>query len=542
MAEDLVSKARTKQTKIREKRVTRTSSFRKPLKENPWIGLLIGFVLWLSAVFVLELQRIAPPDCGLDTVLPVAGHAAFVLAGLFAAGLFLRIVRPAILHQNPRLLLLALISLLALVPAKSLIYLAENTTVLDVRVAGFLLPFALAPLLTTILIDSKVGIAIGVWTGMTLAIAAGDSFPLFATSVVATVITGVLANNVRKRSNVFKTGLVVGLAQLICVFGLTALNWADSSMSIRLVLYQAAACLIGGLAAAIITLLILPLFETIFRITTDITLLELSDLGHPILQRLAIEAPGTYHHSLVVANLAQGACDQIGANSLLARISSYFHDIGKLTKPEFFAENIMHRDNPHDALPPSMSTLVIISHVKEGLSLAMHYKLPDPILCVIKEHHGTSLLSYFHHKAKSQLELALNEPEKTSSNGHSKINEIDFRYPGPRPSSRESAIVCLADAVEAASRTMEKTTPGHIEGLIRDIVNTRFEDGQLDHCELTMAELARVKRSFIFTLTNMLHGRVPYPKDENRDKQQTKSSATKPAKTQDSRKTPDEPS
>ncbi len=226
-----------------------------------------------------------------------------------------------------------------------------------------------------------------------------------------------------------------------------------------------------------------------------------------------MEAPGTYHHSLILANLAQAAADDIGANSLLARVCAYFHDVGKLTKPDFFAENLNQRGNPHDDLPPSMSTLVITSHVKEGLSLAMMHKLPTPVKAVIQEHHGTSLVSCFHHKAKSQKESEV-------AGGNDRIDEGDFRYAGPRPSFKESAIICLADSVEAASRSIEKTTPGHIEQLVTAIVNSKLTDGQLDDCELSLQELTRVKRSFVFTLTNMLHGRVPYPKDD--DNQQSK--------------------
>jgi hypothetical protein len=266
-----------------------------------------------------------------------------------------------------------------------------------------------------------------------------------------------------------------------------------------------------------IVMLLIPMMEPVFGITTDVSLLELSDMGHPLLQRLAMEAPGTYHHSLIVANLAQAAATEIGANPLLARVSSYFHDIGKLTKPEFFAENIRIRENPHDDLPPSMSTLIITSHVKEGVSLAMLHKLPETVIRVIREHHGTGLISYFHHKAKKQLEFELEKGEETG--GQTPINDSDFRYQGPKPSTPESVIVCLADAVEAASRTMQKVTPASIEGLVDDIITYRFEDNQLSDADLRLSDLTKIKRSFVFSLTNMLHGRVPYPTDEDRDKQ-----------------------
>jgi hypothetical protein len=284
-----------------------------------------------------------------------------------------------------------------------------------------------------------------------------------------------------------------------------------------LVVRRSAACLFSGFFSAVAVLLILPLFESCFHLATDITLLELSDLGHPLLQRLAIEAPGTYHHSLVVANIAQAAAEEIGANPMLARVMAYYHDIGKLTKPEFYAENFQIHQSPHDSLPPSMSTLVITAHVKEGLSLGMVHKLPPPLLSAIQEHHGTSLITSFYHKALTQLQEERGRRSGNGAGDRQRPDEGDFRYPGPLPSTKESAIVCLADSVEAASRCMEKPTPANVEELVADLVNRRILDGQLDACGLTMAELRKIKRSFSFTLMNMLHGRVPYPRDEDRD-------------------------
>jgi len=418
--------------------------------------------------------------------------------------------------------LLSVTCLLSVGLAALIQYAAQTLQLLPVETAQFVLPFALAPLLTTILIGGKAGLAAGTWTSLVIALHWDRSFAVFMTGLVATAVASHSASRVRTRTKVMKLSLVVGLAQIICVLGVTAVDW--NRPDVMPVLHRALASLTGGLLSALIALLILPLFEHVFAITTDITLLEFSDLGHPLLQRLAIEAPGTYHHSLVVANLAQAAAEAIDANSLEARVCSYFHDIGKLTKPGFFAENIHMQQNPHDDLPPSMSTLVITAHVKEGLSLAMLNKLPEPVMRAIREHHGSSMLKYFHHKAKSQLEFEKAATEGGGS-GTAKIDEGAFRYQGPRPSTRVSGIICLADAVEAASRSLEKTTPGHIEGLVGDIIRMRLDDGQLDACELTMQELTKVRRSFVFTLTTMLHGRVPYPKDENKDKQPPKTSS-----------------
>jgi cyclic-di-AMP phosphodiesterase PgpH len=520
-----VSKERARKAKSRGKTANRQGG-RVPLSQRPGWRLGIAVLLWLSTVMILRFENIVTGRLGLPVLFPLAGQAAFLLVALFGIGLFLKIVRPDFLRTNSVVGLFALMAMAAIIPGKLLMTIEESAALFSPALVGFLLPFALAPLLGTLLLGGVAGIAVGAWTAVALSMLSPDPFPLLITGFAATFVAAYTVAYVRTRAKVVRTGLVVGLVEILCVFGLTGLNWQHTEVA--LVVRQAVACLLSGFVCALLTLLILPLFETLFGTTTDITLLELSDLGHPLLQRLAIEAPGTYHHSLVVANLAQAAADEIGANSLLARVCCYFHDIGKLTKPEFFTENIQHRDNPHDALPPSMSTLVITAHVKEGVSLARVYKLPPPVLQVIQEHHGTGVLSYFHHKAKTQRAEAAAENGTAPGNGNGPVHDGEFRYEGPRPSTRESAIIALADSVEAASRSMDKPSPGQIEGMVEDVINTKLLDGQLSECELTLAELTRVRHSLIVTLTNMLHGRVPYPKDEHRDQQPAKQPAPRP--------------
>ena len=255
--------------------------------------------------------------------------------------------------------------------------------------------------------------------------------------------------------------------------------------------------------------------ETIFGVTTDISWLEAADLNHPLLKRLTIEAPGSYHHSLVVANLAEAAAEAIGANPTMCRVCAYFHDIGKLVKPEYFTENMSPDRNPHDDLAPTMSALIIIAHVKEGVDLALKHKLNQQTVDIIQEHHGTSLVAYFYKRALQQQEDArqggkiMNIREEDIP----EVSEASFRYSGPKPQSRESGIISLADAVESASRTMEKVTPTRLEQLIGDLIQKRIIDGQLDECNLTLRELRTVGESFKFTLQSMLHSRIAYPKE-----------------------------
>jgi putative nucleotidyltransferase with HDIG domain len=363
-----------------------------------------------------------------------------------------------------------------------------------------------------------VAVVLGLWTSFAAGVLFGNSFPVFTMGLVVTTLAAHSAQSVRKRSGVFRAGLWVGLGQMLFALGLAALNQPD----LPVVLWQAAGSLVTGLVVAGVTLLLTPLFEVLFGITTDITLLEYSDSGHPLLQRLAKEAPGTYHHSLMVADLGRAAAEAIGANAMLVRVCALFHDVGKLTKPEFFIENQQYISNPHDALEPSMSTLVIIAHVKEGVALGQQHKLPQPIIDGIRQHHGTSLITYFYHRARKQKEEG--EGERILSGG-TVLNEGDFRYEGPKPANREMGILLLADSVEAASRSMAKPTANRIEALIHDIVEARLRDHQLDESGLTLSELWAIERSLVFSVTSMLHVRTEYPKDEARGKQPAKSSA-----------------
>jgi putative nucleotidyltransferase with HDIG domain len=239
--------------------------------------------------------------------------------------------------------------------------------------------------------------------------------------------------------------------------------------------------------------------EWAFGITTDMRLLELSNQNLPLLKQLSLEAPGTYQHSLAVSNLAEAGADAVSGNALLLRVCAYYHDIGKVLKPDYFVEN-QRGSNPHDSLSPSMSALVIQSHVKEGLEMARKAKLPLPIRQAIGTHHGTKLIRYFYNKATEQTKPGLGE-----------IRESDYRYPGPKPHTKELGILLLADAVEAAARTLESPTPGKIQGMINTIFNDSLEDGQLDSCDLTFSELDKVASAFLWVLTNMYHHRIDYP-------------------------------
>lgn len=456
-----------------------------------------------------------------DRLLRMAGHAGLLLVMLAACGGLMRLLSPKAFRRRSYTVLLAVACLLSLLGAKGLLALNASTTLLSPSLVEFLVPLALAPMLAAILVDRPSAVVVGIWTSFAAAVMFDNSFIILSIGLVVTAVAVHAMRDVSKRSRVMRVGLWVGLAKMIFVISMAL--WHRYTLSILLT--QAATALASGFVAALLVLLLLPLFEALFGITTDIRLLELSDMEHPLLRRMAMEAPGTYHHSLMVANLAQAAASDIGASALLARVCAYYHDIGKLTKPEFFTENMGFHVNPHDNLAPSMSTLVIIAHVKEGVSLATQYKLPRPVIQAIQQHHGTSVVHYFYHRARKRADQ--------DGNGGSRhdmppVNDQDFRYPGPKPSRPEMGILLLADSVEAASRSMEKPTAAKIEALIKDIVDHRLQDGQLDQCSLTFAQLTAIKQSMVFTLTNMLHVRTPYPQDENRTQQPPENIPDKP--------------
>lgn len=394
-----------------------------------------------------------------------------------------------------------------------------HTGKLDARYATLLIPYAFAPLVCSVLLGKNQGLYAATFVSLWGSLFFGfDKAVFLVMSLICGFVAVFMTLQVRRRGRLIRAGVFVGLAVWVLAipFGRISIplelgfanNWRELGWEslIAVGVPILTAMFVGGM---------LPGLETMFRLTTDISWLEAADLNHPLLRRLTIEAPGTYHHSLVVANLAEAAAEAIGANATMARVCAYFHDIGKLVKPEYFTENMRHDRNPHNDLAPTMSALIIIAHVKEGVDLALKHKLNRRIIDIIQEHHGTSLVQYFYRRALQQQEDArqggkiMNIREEDIP----EVREESFRYGGPKPQTRESGIISLADAVESASRSLEKVTPNRLEQLIRDIIEKRILDGQLDECPLTLKELRVVADSFQYTLQNMLHSRIAYPSD-----------------------------
>jgi putative nucleotidyltransferase with HDIG domain len=451
----------------------------------------------------------------------------FLIALLFfvTAITQLWINQPKSFSRASRLLLVFGAIFVQLVLTKGLLVLCNSGVVSFIKPENGVLvaPYALAPLVLSVLLGRNHGLYAAVFVSLWSSILFGK---VDAALLVCGLISGFtavyLTMQVRRRSKLIRAGIGVGLAiwLLALTFGLIGpINWfAPMTNDWTMLGVQSALAFGNGIVTAMVVGGALPILEHLFQITTDISWLEGSDLNHPLLRRMIMEAPGTYHHSLVVANLAEAAAEAIGANATLCRVCSYFHDVGKLVKPEYFTENMNYERNPHDDLAPTMSALIIISHVKEGVDLAIKHHLNQQIIDVIQEHHGTSLVYYFYKRALQQFEDAraggkiMNMREDDIST----VREESFRYPGPKPQTRESAIVSLADMVESASRSLEKPTPQKIEQFVNELIDQRIADRQLDECELTLAELRTIAERFRFTLMTMMHTRISYPKQETK--------------------------
>ncbi len=442
-----------------------------------------------------------------------------VLGILLSAVVYIRIEDRESLKSNSRLALLGLLAAINLSLVWSVIHLsnappiAGNTSWLPV--IPYLTPAAFSPLIVAMLIGQRPAIFMALIISFFTAIMFGYKVEMFVIAFLSSLVGIYYCQDIRFRGKLVKAASMTGVTVAVA----TLLLGAASMLDIMIIGRQMIAGLVVGALTGIVVVGILPILETLFRRITDITLLELTDSNHPLLRRMQIEAPGSYHHSLVVANLSENAAGEIEANPLKCRVCSLFHDVGKLVKPEYFTENQRDGFNPHIERNPSFSALIIKSHVKEGVDLAVKYKLPRVIIDVIRQHHGTTLIEYFFYQAKKQEKKESIPPfPGAGSIELDKVSESTYRYDGPRPQFKESAIIFFADAVEAASRSLKKVNQQNLEDLIEKIVRGRIEDGQLDECPLTLDEIARIKKSFCFTLLNMLHSRVEYPSDDAKPK------------------------
>jgi putative nucleotidyltransferase with HDIG domain len=370
-----------------------------------------------------------------------------------------------------------------------------------------IIPLALCSVILSTLIGLRVALYAGLFVSLVTAIQMENSFNVILNGMIISIISGFTVRYAKNYRDYFiKCVLVVSLTMPVMDF----IRLVSYEQSIELIGRAVATGVVSGLLIAVLCVGVLFFIETTFRINSDMSLLTFCDYNNPLLKRLQIEAPGTYHHSLMVSSLAEHAARDIGANSIKARVCALFHDIGKLAKPEYFTENNIDGYNRHEDLSPRMSSIVILNHVKEGLELAMKYKLPKIICDTIEQHHGKDVISFFYQRA-------VDENEDKAENVH----KGDYKYPGPLPREKETVITALADPCEAASRSLEKPTPSKIDALIGEIFRKKIRDGQLDDAEISVRELAIVRKSFMKTIATMMHGRIAYPKEDDDDDEET---------------------
>jgi putative nucleotidyltransferase with HDIG domain len=425
------------------------------------------------------------------------GLCLLILAVLYLFYRDIKRYRPALITDWKKIVLLVCLLLMTIIMSQSgkyVLSLLADKLHLDIMTIGFMVPVAAGAMLTSLLLDFHLALGFSFIVSILLGILyPGEPFiPVYY--FLGSIVSALGVIRCKKRTALLKAGALTALVNLLAITGIDLYRgelWNRGA-------YDLAAGVFCAIAVSTIVSALLPFFETVFDIATDIKLLEFLDPNQPLLKELVYKSPGTYHHSIIIGNLAEAAAEAIGENAILARVGAYYHDVGKAHKAEYFIENQRPTENKHDRLMPSMSSLIIASHVKEGVEFARAHRIPSQIIDIIQQHHGTSLITYFYQKAKERQPFA-------------HIAEEDYRYPGPRPRTKVAAIVMLSDAVEAASRTLENPTPDRIQMLTSSVITRFFLDDQLSMCDLTLKDLRVISRSFNLILTGIFHQRIDYP-------------------------------
>jgi cyclic-di-AMP phosphodiesterase PgpH len=418
-----------------------------------------------------------------------------VLVALLLQWFFLYRYYRELFDESGKLLLISIINSVSLVLARALSL-----------ISPFLIPLACAPILLTLLIDYRVSVVLSSINCILISSTVGFNTEITLIAVLNAVLGSILIKKMQARNDILYSAIYIAIVNAAMSFGIGLQLNSDFLEVLR----NSGFVAIGSVIAAVLAIGLLPFFESTFDIVTTVKLLELSNPNSNLLKKLLMEAPGTYHHSVLVANLAEAAAEEVGGNTALARVGAYYHDVGKIKRPYFFKENQIGNDNPHDKVTPNLSALVITSHVKDGLELAKGEKLPRVIRDIIEQHHGTTLVKYFYITMKNLSD----NPEA--------VKEEDFRYPGKIPQSKEAGIIMLADSVEAAVRSINEPSREKIEKMVSDIIRDRLEDGQLDDCELTLRDLEKIKRTFLKSMAGIYHQRIEYPTDKWKIKNEIK--------------------
>ena len=416
--------------------------------------------------------------------------AFFVLFVLGMQYMYLKKEKKEILIDTKLVFLILLLNLLSVISARVFTF-----------VSLFIIPIACAPILMTVFLDSKISIVINSLNLLFVAVIVGFDPQVILIGIVSTIVSSTTLKKVSQRNDILYSTVYVAAAVAVVILSSGILL----SNNIKQILLDVILAVFGAFISGILAMGLLPFLESSFSLVTNMKLLELSNPNNPLLKRLLMEAPGTYHHSVMVANLAEVAAEEVGANPMLVRVGAYYHDVGKIKRPFFFGENQLGGTNPHDKISPTLSTTIIISHVKDGLELAKEYDIPKVVSDMIVQHHGTTLVKYFYYTLKN------------SSENPDEIREEDFRYPGPKPQSKEAAIIMMADSVEAAVRSIQEPTLEKIEDMVNNIVKDKMNSNQLNECDLTFRELEVIKACFLRVLKGIYHHRIEYPTEKGKE-------------------------
>lgn len=416
--------------------------------------------------------------------------AFFVLFVLGMQYMYLKKEKKEILIDTKLVFLILLLNLLSVISARVFTF-----------VSLFIIPIACAPILMTVFLDSKISIVINSLNLLFVAVIVGFDPQVILIGIVSTIVSSTTLKKVSQRNDILYSTVYVAAAVAVVLLSSGILL----SNNIKQILLDVILAVFGAFISGILAMGLLPFLESSFSLVTNMKLLELSNPNNPLLKRLLMEAPGTYHHSVMVANLAEVAAEEVGANPMLVRVGAYYHDVGKIKRPFFFGENQLGGTNPHDKISPTLSTTIIISHVKDGLELAKEYDIPKVVSDMIVQHHGTTLVKYFYYTLKN------------SSENPDEIREEDFRYPGPKPQSKEAAIIMMADSVEAAVRSIQEPTLEKIEDMVNNIVKDKMNSNQLNECDLTFRELEVIKACFLRVLKGIYHHRIEYPTEKGKE-------------------------
>lgn len=446
--------------------------------------ILKGEVVTEEQLYLLNKAGLLHKNISADITIYL-GIGALVFVVMVLITVFLKKFRKEIYDSNSKLTIIAIV----------LCIMTIFTTGTNI-ISQFLMPTSFIVILMSLIFDTLVAFIVGIPSIFLITCIVNFNYSAILLFTIGCISGILFSYNAHQRNNVLFSGLTTGGLNAIVILSVSLINNID----IKLGVINSLIGIGGGVLSAILSIGILPVFEQFFDIITPIKLLELSNPNQPLLKKLLFEAPGTYHHSILVGNLAETASEEVGANSILARVGAYYHDIGKIKRPYFFKENQITNDNPHDKITPKLSSLIITSHVKDGLELAEKYKLPKAIRDIIEQHHGTTLVRYFYVMAVKD--------------GKEVVEETAFRYEGPKPESKEIAIVMLADSVEAAVRSLTNPTTNDIENMVAKIIKEKVDDGQLNNSDLTLNDLEKIKKSFIKVLVGIFHSRIEYPELE----------------------------